>query len=128
MDRNETEALEAATAQLFGSNAGPRFVAGVLRPLLKVVTLDPDQWVDVAIGGALLGNNAIRDVAISHCTGVSADRLKQLAAAVTGAATTDRAALDDVLQRVRAKVPADTTAQAEASRGNWLSRLFGKRE
>ena len=63
-----------------------------------------------------------------HCTGVSADRLKQLAAAVTGAATTDRAALDDVLQRVRAKMPADTTAQAEASRDNWLSRLFGKRE
>lgn len=127
LDRDDADEFRAAITMLFGAKAEPKLVAGALRPLLQVVVLEPDQWVDVAIGGALLGNNAIRDVAISHCTDVSADRLRQLAATVTGAATAERAVLDDVLQRVRAKAPADTTAQADAPRGNWLSRLLGKR-
>lgn len=127
LDRDDVNAFQAAIALLFSPEAEPKFVAGTLRPLLSTVVLDPDRWVDVAIGGALLGNNAIRDVAISHCTSVSVDRLKRLAAAVTGAAEPERKALEDVLQMVRAKTPADTTTQADSPPGNWLSRLFGKR-
>jgi len=127
LDRDDTEAFHAAIALLFTSNPEPKFAAGALRPLLNAVVLNPDQWVDVAIGGALLGNNAIRDVAVARCAGVSVNRLKQLAAAVIAADEPERKVLDDVLQRVRTKAPANTTAQADAAASNWLSRLFGKR-
>ena len=127
LDREDKEAFGAAIALLFGSKADPKFVAGALRTLLKTVTLSPDQWVDVAMGGALLENNAVRDAALSHCTGVSAERLIQLAASVTAAPQAERAALDDVLKKVRAKTPAETIAQADAAQGSWWSRLFKTR-
>jgi cell wall assembly regulator SMI1 len=127
LDREDTEAFHAAVALLFRSKPKPEFAAGALRPVLSAVVLDPDQWVDVAIGGASRGNNAIRDVAISRCGGASVDRLKQLERAVTAAAEPEHKLLEDVLQRVRANLPGDTAAQADSPPGNWLSRLFGKR-
>ena len=37
-----------------------------LWPVLRAATLTPGQWVDVAIGGALQGNHAVRDLAITR--------------------------------------------------------------
>lgn len=102
LERGDEASLNVAIAQLFASGPEPRFVAATLRPLLKSVTLDPDRWVDVAMGGALLGNNAIRDGALMHCAGLSEARLDQLAESATGASGSDRAVLDDLCQRVRA--------------------------
>jgi hypothetical protein len=46
---------------------------------------------------------------------------------VTAAPEAEGTVLDDVLQKVRAKAPPETIAQADTLQGNWLSRLFGKR-
>jgi cell wall assembly regulator SMI1 len=103
LEQDGRGAFDATVAMVFAANAEPKFVAGALRRVLRSVTLAPDQWVDVAVGGALLGNNAIREVALSHCAGMSAERLKRLESMVTGAAGAERQALDGVLQNVRAK-------------------------
>jgi cell wall assembly regulator SMI1 len=107
LERDDKNAFNSAVALLFTGNLEPRFVAGALRPLLNAVTLTPDQWVDVAAGGALLENNAIRDVAISRATGLSITRLNRLEKAAAGASSSERDALDGVLQRLRAKRPSD---------------------
>jgi cell wall assembly regulator SMI1 len=138
MERGDTDALKAAIALLFGERTAtpePKFVAATLRPLLKAVTLEPDQWAEVATGGALLGNNAVRDVALAHCAGASAERIDQLAAASKDAPAGDRPALDDVLQRLRAMATpqgprgkqGDQGNQGEEPQGSWWSRVFGKR-
>jgi cell wall assembly regulator SMI1 len=103
LDRDDKEAFGAAVALLFADGTDARFVAGALRPLLNAVTLTSDQWVDVAVGGALLGNNAIRDVAVSRATRVSAARLKRLEAAVARASGDERDDLESVLQKLRAR-------------------------
>lgn len=50
------------------------FLAGSLRPHMRAITLPPDRWVDVALGGALLANNAIKDTAAARAKGLSQDR------------------------------------------------------
>jgi SMI1 / KNR4 family (SUKH-1) len=103
LERDDKDAFTTSVALLFAENVEPKFVAGALRPLLNAVTLTPDQWVDVAIGGALLENNAIRDVAISKAAGLSAARLKRLEVATAAASSGERDALAGVLQKLRAK-------------------------
>ncbi len=115
----ERAAFDAAVARLFATNPEPDFAAAALRPSLSSVTLTPDQWLDVAVGGALLENNSIRNYATARCTGASDVRLARLASSVTTADPKRRAVLRRVLEDVRNRAP-----QSE-SRG-WLSRLFGK--
>ena len=114
---------------LLTGNLEPKFVAGALRPLLNAVTLTPDQWVDVAVGGALLGNNAIRDVAISHAAGLSVARLNRLEKAAAAASSSERDDLGGVLDKLRAKRPSDAPPDSPTNgdSGNWFSRLFKKR-
>lgn len=122
-DREGGEAFQRAVLALHAGSADPRLVAGALRPLLRGVVLPADAWVDVAVGGALLGNHAIRDVALGHCDGVSGARVKTLEAAVASAPQAERAALEDVLAKVRAR----SGIPEPAPRSGWLSWLFGKR-
>lgn len=126
LERDDKDAFNSAVALLFTGNNEPKFVAGALRPLLNAVTLTSDQWVDVAVGGALLGNNAIRDVALLHATGLSVARLNRLEKAVAAASSSERDALDDVLQKLRTTRPSDAPPDAptNGNSGNWLSRLF----
>jgi hypothetical protein len=103
LDRGDGDAFTSAVTLLFAGDLDARFVAGALRPLLSAVTLTPDQWVEVAIGGALLGNNAIRDVALARAAGLSAARLRRLERAAAAASPDERDALEGVLQGLRAK-------------------------
>jgi cell wall assembly regulator SMI1 len=84
-ERNDTRQFDGGIALLFASQLGPRFVASTLRPFLRTVVLQSDQWLDVAIGGVLLANNAVRDVAMAHRGDISVERLKELAAAAARA-------------------------------------------
>ena len=106
-------AFDAAVARLFATNPEPEFAAAALRPSLDHVTLTPDQWLDVAIGGALLENNAIRNFATKRSTGASDVRIARLASSVKAAKAPRRALLARVLDDVR------------KPRGSWLSRLLG---
>jgi cell wall assembly regulator SMI1 len=125
LERDDKEAFTAGLALLFTDGLDVKFLASALRPLLSALTLTPDQWVDVAVGGALQGNNAIRDVALSHAAGVSADRLKRLETAIAGAPSDERSALENVSQKLRAKQPPGAASSGDA--GSWLSRLFKQR-
>jgi cell wall assembly regulator SMI1 len=126
--QRDTQAFHEAVALLFASRPEPKLVAGALRPLLDAVALAPDQWVDVAVGGALLENHAIRDVALSRCAGASSERVAHLAEEARRASGTERELHANVLEKVRASTPAPSTAPPDdAPPGNWLSRLFGKR-
>ena len=116
--REDRAAFDAAVAQLFASNPEPDFAAATLRPSLSSVALTPDQWLDVAVGGALLENNAIRNYATARCAGASDVRIARLASSMR-TVEKRRAALARVLEDLgRSAPPSD-------SRG-WLSRLFGK--
>ncbi|WP_394846020.1 SMI1/KNR4 family protein [Pendulispora brunnea] len=119
--------FNGAVELLFKDDLETTFVASALRPFLNAVTtLTPDQWVDVAVGGALLGNHAIRDIAASHATELSASRLKQLEKAMAAASSPlEHDAMESVLQKLRAMQPADPPPNE--GQGNWLSRLFKKR-
>lgn len=103
LQRDDKDAFAAAVAMLFTSNPSPILVAEILRPVLNAVTLAPDQWVDVAVGGALLGNNAVRDVAVRRAMGVSVARMEQLEHARATADGDEREALDGLLQKLRAQ-------------------------
>ena len=106
--RDDRAAFDAAVAQLFATNPEPAFAAAALRPSLDHVTLTPDQWLDVAIGGAVLENNAIRNFATKRAAGASDERVARL----VSSAKKDRR-LAPVLADVR------------PSSRSWLSRLFG---
>lgn len=125
LERDDKDAFNRAVALLFTDELDTKFVAGTLRPLLNAVALTPDQWVDIAVGGALLGNNAVRDVAVSHAAGLSATRLERLEKSTVAASSSEREALDGVLQRLRAKRPSDAPPDGDAD--NWLSRLLKRR-
>ncbi len=111
--RNEKDAFHAAVAMLFSAGPEPTFVAAALRPHLSFVDLTPDQWVDVAVGGVLLENNAIRRVAESGCKGASADRLNRLAETVRQAPERRRRDLEALYQKLRDERP-----------GGWIARLL----
>lgn len=101
-ERNDRAAFAGAVALLFAGNVTPTFIASTLRTMLNVATLTPDQWVDVAVGGALLTNNAIRDIAIARAKGLSAARLRKLEDALATSSETERAALNVVFEKLRA--------------------------
>lgn len=89
---------------LFAAKVTPTFLAETLRPLLNVVKLTPDQWVDVAEGGAVIENNAVRDLGVARCAGRSAQRVDALAARVaTETSERLRKVLSELLKSVRAK-------------------------
>ncbi len=117
--RDDRAAFDAAVARLFASNPEPDFAAAALRPSLGSVTLTADQWLDVAVGGALLENNAIRNYATARSGAASDVRLARLASDARAAEPRRRAALERVLEDVRKSAP------PSEARG-WLSRLFGK--
>jgi cell wall assembly regulator SMI1 len=125
LDRDDKASFDASVARLFADDLDAKFLAGALRPLLNAVTLTPDQWVDVAVGGALLGNHAIRDVAVSRADGFSAAGSKRLETTLSNAPPEDRSALEQVVQKLRAKRTSD--APSHGGGGSWLSRLFKKR-
>ncbi|HYQ02611.1 MAG TPA: SMI1/KNR4 family protein [Polyangiaceae bacterium] len=125
LDRNERAAFHAAVALLFADGLDPKFVASALRPSLNTLTLLPDQWVDIAVGGAQLDNNAIVDVAVSRAEGFSVARLQRLEATIAGAASGERDALAKVLQKLREKWP--SAGHSSGNGGGWFSRLLGRR-
>jgi hypothetical protein len=89
---------------LFAAKVTPTFLAETLRPLLNVVKLTPDHWVDVAEGGAVIENNAVRDLGLARCVGRSAQRIDALVARVAAErAERPRKLLEELLRSVRAK-------------------------
>ncbi len=89
---------------LFAAKVTPTFLAETLRPLLNVVKLTPDQWVDVAEGGAEIENHAVRDLGVGRCAGRSPQRVEALAArAAVETSVRLRKVLGEVLQLVRAR-------------------------
>ena len=64
-EQSARAAFDEAVASLFVDTGTPAFVAAALRTMLKRVTLSSAQWQIVADGGARLGNNAIRDIALA---------------------------------------------------------------
>jgi cell wall assembly regulator SMI1 len=126
LERDDKDAFSAAVRLLFAGDLETKFVAAALRPVLKAVTLEPDQWVDVVVGGALLGNNAVRDIGLSHAAGFSQTRLKRLAKAAAAASPGERAALNNVLQKLWAMKQSDAPPPPDGHTGNWFSRFFKK--
>lgn len=111
--RDEMGTFHAAVAMLFAATPEPVFAAAALRPHLSFVDLTADQWVDVAVGGILLENHAIRRVAEPGCAGATAERLNRLSESVTLAPERRRADLEDLHQKLRGKQPE-----------GWISRLL----
>ncbi len=122
---DKIDAFHAAVALLFASKLQPEFVAAALRPHLNSVTLEPDQWVDVAVGGVLLENNAVRRFAESRSEGMTAGRLRQLAETVKAAPEFRRGGLDDLFQKLQEDHP--ELGNTDQRQGNWFFRLVGKR-
>lgn len=97
-------ALAGGIEVLFAAKVTPTFLAETLRPLLNVVKLTPDQWVDVAEGGAEIENHAVCDLGVARCAGRSAQRVDALAARVaTETSERLRKVLGELLKSVRAK-------------------------
>jgi len=65
-EQTSQTALTEAIALLFAAGASPAFIAGTLRPRLNRLTLSAAEWKVVAKGGARMGNNAIRDIALAR--------------------------------------------------------------
>jgi len=65
-EQKSQTALAEALSSLFAAGATPAFIAGTLRPMLNRITLSAAQWQVVAEGGARIGNNAIRDIALAR--------------------------------------------------------------
>lgn len=61
--REAPELLPHALELLFGKVSDPRYLATGLQCVLDAITLTPDQWEKVRLGGELIENSAIRDVA-----------------------------------------------------------------
>jgi hypothetical protein len=78
--RNDAALAEAAT--IFAEHGTPTQLAEILRPHLNRLTLSPDVWAAIAIGGAELENNAVRDTAMRKSKGVSDARIEALRAYV----------------------------------------------
>ncbi|MDI1442669.1 SMI1/KNR4 family protein [Polyangium sp. 6x1] len=64
--RTSQAAFAEAVSLLFAAGASPAFLAGTLRPMLNRLTLSAAQWQIIAEGGARIGNNAIRDIALAR--------------------------------------------------------------
>jgi cell wall assembly regulator SMI1 len=58
--------LGQAVTLLFDATDDPRLIAEALQMVLRKVTLTKSQWLLVAKGGELMGNNAIRSIAQSR--------------------------------------------------------------
>ncbi|MDC0740606.1 SMI1/KNR4 family protein [Polyangium mundeleinium] len=65
-EQTSQAALAEAVALLFATGASPAFLAGTLRPMLNRLTLSAAEWKIVAEGGARMGNDAIRDIALAR--------------------------------------------------------------
>ncbi|MDC3955270.1 SMI1/KNR4 family protein [Polyangium jinanense] len=65
-EQKSKAAFAEAVSLLFAAGASPAFIAGTLRPMLNRLTLSAAQWQIVAEGGARMGNNAIRDIALAR--------------------------------------------------------------
>lgn len=78
VSREDLELLDAALGMLFDARPDAKFIAAAVRPVIHVLNLSADQWVDVAVGGALLDNSAIRDIALPHVRGASPARIQRL--------------------------------------------------
>ncbi|MDI1479355.1 SMI1/KNR4 family protein [Polyangium sp. y55x31] len=65
-ERKSKAAFTEAVSLLFAAGASPAFLASALRPMLNRLTLSAAQWQIVAEGGARIGNNAIRDIALAR--------------------------------------------------------------
>lgn len=100
--RNEMDTLGAGVEMLFSDVLETSFLAHALRRVLRSVTLSPDQWVDVAEGGARIGNQAIRSLATSRARGCSKERLERLSRASASAPEEAREALRTVLGELAA--------------------------
>ena len=87
-------------------------------------TYTPDQWVDVAIGAALLENDAVLDTAIARSAGHSVDRLTHLETFANAAHPVEQPPLQTLLQTLRAKVVRNATVTKPQE--SWFSRLFRK--
>lgn len=106
--QGDGRALSAALTILLSERSSPRLVAGALRPLLNKVMLDDDQWATVAVGGALIDNAAVRDIALRRAVHPSAKRLLELVARVDAEAASGHsaracAAAARVLDELRAR-------------------------
>jgi hypothetical protein len=126
LKRDDKPSFNSFVASLFTDNLTPKFVASALRPVLSSVTLNPDQWLDIAVGGALLENNAIRGFAATRAIGYSPKRLRQLQKShFKSVVAGERKALGVLLQQLKAKE--EPRAQAEKT-GSWFSRLWGNKK
>ncbi len=125
LEWDNMDAFHACIVLLFASKPDPTFVAAALRPHLSSVSLEPDQWVDVATGGVLLENNAIRRFAESRCAGATEDRLKLLAQSVKRAPESRRGDLAALSQKLRDENHPQMD-DAHETPGGWLSRLLGR--
>ena len=72
------EALQTTVDHLFAAKPPTDFLAGAMAPVMREVTLEADQWVDLAEGAVWNGNNAVRDIAVANAKGVSKQRLAAL--------------------------------------------------
>jgi len=72
----------------------PEFIALTLRPLLSQLTLEAEEWLWVAEGGMLLGNHAVRDVALQKAREAAAgpELFRRLLSAETDSARRERLA------------------------------------
>ncbi|MCA9642918.1 MAG: SMI1/KNR4 family protein, partial [Myxococcales bacterium] len=65
LDRNDSATFDGCVALLFSEPRSPALIAGTLRTWMGTLALPARHWFTMAIGGAMLGNNAVRDIAIS---------------------------------------------------------------
>ena len=113
--RETGEHFSQGLAFLFASG-DPLLIAAALQPLLNIVTLTTDQWVDVAVGAALLENNAIADFALARCGTVTTQRLQQITESASSRLDREKRLVADFLKRFQVK-------EAAAAPGGFLAKV-----
>lgn len=95
------EALQRAAARVVGARLSAKVRAQAVAPVIRQLVLTPDQWVDLAEGGALLENNAIIDFAVGNARGASRQRVNAFEARARRMDVFDKESLRRVLARLK---------------------------
>ncbi|MEZ4369613.1 MAG: SMI1/KNR4 family protein [Polyangiaceae bacterium] len=104
LDRNDAATFDGCVAILFSEPHSPALIAGTLRTWMGTLTLSAKHWFIIAIGGAMLGNNAVRDIAISKVLKARDLDLKELETPKAGTPDDQRSAWRSALLALHAKL------------------------